>query len=115
MNKIDNTLAKFGWKTRRWNIKFDLLNFKLGNKEEWGFELLTLKYKYRSYSLLKFFISMPNRTTRQKAVIEEWDILWFRYYLWRKYDRLTDDILWSRRKPTNWESIQIWILEKIFL
>ena len=115
MSRINNVLAKQGWKTRRWDYQFEFFTMKLGLNEEWGFRFITIQHQFRDYSLVSYFISLPNRTTRQRLVVEEWDVLWLRNRLWKRYDHLTDSILWGQRKPSRTEAVELWILERLFV
>jgi len=115
MKTIHEIGAKLGWKIRRWNYKFELFTVNLGYTEELGFRFCTFQYQFQDYSLVSFFISLPNRTTRQRIVVEEWDVLWLKNWLWKRYDRLTDSLMWGQRNPSKIEAIEIWILEKLFV
>lgn len=113
-NKIQEIAARIGWKTRKWNFKFELITIHLGNQEEFGFRCFTIHRNFYRHSLLSIFISLPNRTTRQRIRIDEWDVLWMHRRMWKRYDRLTDSIMWGQRKPSRTESIELWILDRLF-
>jgi hypothetical protein len=115
MSRINNILTKFGWKTRRWDYKFELFTMNLGLNEEWGFRFINLQHQFKDYSLISYFISLPSHTTKQHAVVEEWDILWLRNILWSRYNNLTNNFRWEQRQPSRTEAIELWILERIFI
>ena len=52
MSRINNVLAKQGWKTRRWDYQFEFFTMKLGLNEEWGFRFITIQHQFRDYSLV---------------------------------------------------------------
>lgn len=112
--RLQNMLSKAGWKTRRWDWKFELATIRLGHQEEFGFRCFTIQYQYREYSLFSFFFSFPNRTTRQVATVEEWDILWSHHAMWRWYDRTTDSLMWSGNAPDKWTTVRLWVLNRLF-
>ncbi len=114
MKGIHEIAAKTGWKTRKWNFKFELLTVRAGHQQEYGFRIGTVHHEYRDHSLVSFFISLPNRTTRQRIVVEEWDVLWLRNRLWRWYDNTTDRLMWTGGGPDRWTSIRLWILDRLF-
>ena len=115
MKTIHELGAKLGWKIRRWNYKFELLTMNLGYTEELGFRFCTFQYQFHDYSLISFFISLPNRTTRQRIVVEEWDVLWLRNRLWKWYDDITEDMLYTDRGLTRYEKIKLRICEILFI
>jgi len=115
MKTIHEMGAKLGWKIRRWNYKFELFTMNIGYTEELGFRFCTFQYQFRDYSLLSFFISLPNRTTRQRIQIEELDVLWLRNGLWKWYDDITEDMLYANRDLTRYEKIKLKICEMLFI
>ena len=114
MKTIHELGAKLGWKTRKWDFKFELLTVRAGHQQEYGFRIGTVQHEFREHSLVSFFISLPNRTTRQRIVVEEWDVLWLRNRLWKRYDRLTDSLMWGQREPSRTEAVELWILDRLF-
>ena len=114
MSKLNNWLAKIDWYTRKTNFRFELLKIHGGYDREWGFRMFTYSLNLYEHSLLAFFISLPNRTTRQRLTVTEWDVLWMSRRLWKRYDSLSDSILWGQRQPSYTESIELWILDRLF-
>ena len=115
MKTIHEIGAKLGWKIRRWNYKFELLTMNLGYTEELGFRFCTFQYEFRDYSLVSFFISLPNRTTRKKIMIVEWDLFFIKNRLWKWYDDITEDMLYVDRELTRYEKIKLRICDILFI
>ena len=108
-------LENISWRTRKWNIQFELLSLNLHNKDgAWGFKFITFTYSWRDYSLLSFNFRLPNKTNIQEFTIDEWDILFLNYQLWKIYDKLDDRHTWNKRSLNNIEKIKLNILNKIF-
>jgi hypothetical protein len=107
-------LEKISWRTRRWNIKFNLLNIHLHNEDEsWGFNFFTFNINFRFYSLLSFEFRLPNKTTIKGFTVDDWDLLFLYNALWKKYNNLSERKLWGLK--VSWlEKIQLGILERIF-
>ncbi len=115
MSRINNMLADLAWKTHRWNYKFELFSMSIGNHEEFGFRMFTIQKGFRDHSLVSFYVALPNRTTRQVTVVQEWDILWSHHAMWKWYDRTTDNLMWSNNAtPDRWTAVRLWILNKLF-
>jgi len=114
MKTIQEIAARIGWKTRKWNFKFELITIHLGNQEEFGFRCFTIHRNFYRHSLLSIFISLPNRTTRQRIRIDEWDVLWSNNAMWKWYDRTTENLMWSRTKPGRWTALRLRILDRLF-
>lgn len=114
-------LEKIAWKTRKWNFGFKLFNLLLHDQQgSWGFKLFTLNLYLKEYSLLAFNFRLPNKTTVRQFAIDEWDVLFLYNYLWKKYDKLSDNVMWRYTRnnswvvTTKWERIQLKIYNKLF-
>ena len=109
MNRL---LEKIAWKTRRWNLKFSLLNLS-HKSNEITFDFVCFTISFRDYSLLSLHFRLPNKTTVKRFVVDSWDFLFLYNFLFTKWERLSDRALWSRNSLSTWEEIQLKILSKI--
>lgn len=114
MKRLHEIAARIGWKTRKWDFKFELLTVRAGHQQEYGIRIGTVQHEFREHSLVSFFISLPNRTTRRRVVVEEWDLFWMHQKLWKRYDSLTESLIWNPRIPSTMESVELWILDRLF-
>jgi len=111
---INNVLHKIAWKTRRWNLRINLLNIYLHDGDEcWGFSICEVVNQYRSYSLLSFEFRLPNRTTVRRFTVDSFDILFIATPLRKWAIDLDDAIMWGR-VPTTFQRVLLKIVEKVF-
>jgi|AntAceMinimDraft_18_1070375.scaffolds.fasta_scaffold371485_1 hypothetical protein len=107
-------LEKISWVTRKWQYKFGLFDLLLHDHSgSWGFKLITLDINLRDYSLLAFKFRLPNKTTINTFVVDDWDILFLHNYLWKQYDNLSDSKLWGTRLNW-WNKTKLHFLNKLF-
>jgi hypothetical protein len=107
-------LEKISWRTRRWNIKFHLLNLYFHDGDEsWGFNFFTFCANFKFYSLLSFEFRLPNKTTVKRFTVDDWDFLFLYNPLWNRCDDLSERKLWGSRL-TRWEQFQLSVLDTIF-
>ena len=110
---IQKYLEKISWLTRRWNIKFQLLNIYVHDHDEtWGFNIGSFIIDYHLYSFLSFEFRLPNKTNVKKFVVDHWDFLYLRNFLWNKLEDLEDRKTWVGLSKT--ENIQHKFLGKLF-
>ena len=105
-------LQKIGWKTRKWNLKFNLLEVYLHDGDQcWGFSFCEVIKNYRSYSLLAIEFRLPNGAERTKIQWTRWDIF---YISTPFYDWILDvqeNVTWGH-KPTRFEKLCLRIFNK---
>ena len=107
-------LQKISWRTRKWNLELKLLCISLHDGSAcWGFSLFTINKGYKKYSLISFEFRLPNGADRKYFDITDWDILFLHNYLWKQYDDLSDNKLWTGTLWW-WDETKLKILNKIF-
>lgn len=107
-------LRKIGWKARRWNLKFNLLNIYLHDGDGcWGFSLCEVVKEYRPYSLLAIEFRLPNGAERTSVQWTNWDLLYLSTPLYDWYSDLSENILWGS-KPTPIQKIGMHIAKRLF-
>ena len=107
-------LEKISWRTRRWNLKFNLLDLYLHDGDQcWGFSCCEVIKDYRTYSLLSFEFRLPNGAERRVFQITNWDILYLSTPFFDWYIDIIDNILWGY-KPSFIETVGINIAKKLF-
>jgi hypothetical protein len=107
-------LQKISWNTRKWNLKFNLLEVYLHDGDGcWGFSFCEVIKKYRPYSLLSIEFRLPNGAERTKVQITNWDFLYLSTPLYDWYLDLDESITWGH-KPTRVQRIGINIVQKLF-
>ena len=93
-------LRKIGWKARRWNLKFNLLNIYLHDGDGcWGFSLCEVVKEYRPYSLLAIEFRLPNGAERKVFQLTNWDIFYISTPLYDWISNTNENILWGSKKP----------------
>ena len=110
-------LERISWLTRKWQYKFELFNLLLHSDHgSWGFRLFTLNFNHREHSLLAFEFRLPNKTNVKQFTIDDWDILFLKYFIWKRLDDLSESIMWRGQYDTitKWEKIQLNIYKKLF-
>lgn len=108
-------LEKFYWKTRKLNLKIKLLNLHLNSRySTWGFSLLSITLNYINYSLLEFKFRLPNKTTVRKFSLDDWDVLFLNYYLYKKWEKLDEAYVWGNRSLSSFQMFQLILLDKLY-
>ena len=108
-------LERISWATRKWNFQFYLFNLILRDQQgSWGIEILRFSVKYKDYALLAIDFRLPNKTTVQRFVVDDWDFLFLRNPLYKAYDNLSDRKLWSPGSLSTLDHIKLRILTKLF-
>jgi hypothetical protein len=109
---MSSLLEKIAWKTRRWNFEFSL--FKLVFKPDGiGFDLIHFVFLFRKYNFFSLYFRLPNKTTVKKFVVDSWDFLFLYNFLYERWDKLAERALWNKQSLSNWDRIQLRILNKI--
>ena len=111
MNKI---LQKIAWKTRRWNLKINLLDIYLHDGDGcWGFTLFEVVKDFRPYSLLSIEFRLPNGANVKRFVVDNWDFLFLSTPLWKWIEDTDERKLWSSNL-TKWEEFWLKNLSKLY-
>lgn len=110
---IQKYLEKISWITRKWNIKFQLLNIYIHDHDgTWGFTFGTFVVDFYSYSFLSLEFRFPNKTNVNKFIVDDWDFVFTKNFLHKKMVDLEDRKTWARLSSL--EKIQYKLLSKIF-
>ena len=111
---MKKTLEKISWATRKWNYEFELFNLLLHDDHgTWGFKLFTFNTTFKEYSLLALQCRLPDKTNVRQFTIDDWDILFISYFLWKHYDDLHESELWGS-KLSKWSKAKLHFLGKLF-
>jgi hypothetical protein len=111
MNKI---LQKIAWKTRRWNLKINLLDIYLHDGDGcWGFTLFEVVKDFRPYSLLSIEFRLPNGANVKRFVVDNWDFLFLSTPLWKWIEDTDERKLWGSNL-TKWEEFWLKNLSKLY-
>lgn len=112
---INTFLEKVSWKLHRVSFKVSLFTIGYyGDSSSFNFRVFTVLNKLQESSLLSFSCRLPNKTNVKRFVIDHWDFLFLRHYLYNKYESLIDKGLWTLRGLTKIEGIKLKILSKLF-
>lgn len=112
---INKFLEKVSWKLHRVSFKVSLLTIGYyGDSSSFNFRVFTVLNKLQESSLLSFSFRLPNKTYVKRFVIDHWDFLFLRHYLYKKYDSLIDKELWTVKGLSKWDRFKMRILRKIF-
>jgi hypothetical protein len=112
---INTFLEKVSWKLHRVSFKVSLFTIGYyGDASVFNFRVFTVLNKLQESSLLSFSFRLPNKTYVKRFVIDHWDFLFLRHYLYKKYDSLIDKALWTRDGITKMDSIKLKVLSKLF-
>jgi hypothetical protein len=57
---------------------------------------------------------LPNKTYVKRFVVDHWDFLFLRHSLYKKFERLIDKELWTKRGLTKMDRLKMRILRKFF-
>lgn len=105
-------LQKIGWKTRKWNLKFSLLDVYLHDGDEcWGFSFCEISSDYRVYSLLAIEFRLPNGAERQEVQWLNWDFLYLAKPVSNWFYDLQENVMWGY-KPNWFEKLCLRIFNK---
>jgi len=114
MSKIKKVLENISWRTRQWNFKYSNSELLLNEGgSTWGFKACVFTINYREYALLSLQFRLPNKTSVNRLVIDHWDVLFLRNWLWNIYEDLDERDLWSSNLTTL-ELLKLRILNKLF-
>lgn len=107
-------LQKISWKTRRWNLKFNLLEVYLHDGDQcWGFSFFEIIKGYRPYSLMSIEFRLPNGAERTHVQLTNWDLLFISTPLLGWVSNLEESMMWGYRP--NWFKVMIFNLtSKLF-
>ncbi len=106
-------LQKIEWKTRRWNLKINLLDIFLHDGDRcWGFTLLEVVHDFKTRSLLAFEFRLPNGAEVKSFSIDNWDFLFLRSFMYKHWEELDDRKMWSG-PLSRWDEFKLKMLGKI--
>lgn len=112
---IHKFLEKVSWKLHRVSFKVSLFTIGYyGDSSSFYFKVLTFHNKLQRSSLLSFSFRLPNKTNVRRFVIDHWDFLFVRNYLYNKFDNLLDKELWTINRMTKTDRFKLKILSKLF-
>ena len=112
---INKFLEKVSWKLHRVSFKVSLFTIGYyGDASVFNFRVFTVLNKLQESSLLSFSFRLPNKTYVKRFVVDHWDFLFLRHYLYKKYDSLVDKELWNRDGITKMDNIKLKVLSKLF-
>jgi hypothetical protein len=112
---INRFLEKVSWKLHRVSFKVSLFTVGYyGDSSSFNFRVLTILNKLHESSLLSLSFRLPNKTYVKRFVVDHWDFLFLRHYLYKKYDSLVDKALWTRDRITKMDNIKLKVLSKLF-
>jgi hypothetical protein len=112
---INTFLEKVSWKLHRVRFKVNLFTIGYyGDSSSFNFRVFTVLNKLKKSSLLSFSFRLPNKTNVKRFVVDHWDFLFLRHYLYKKYESLIDKALWTRDGVTKMDNIKIKFLSKLF-
>jgi len=113
--KVNEFLEKVSWKLHRINFKVVLFSAKYdGSNSAVSFAFFSITNRLRTSSLLAWSFRLPNKTNVKRFVLDRWDFLFLRNYLYNKYDSLIDKELWTRKGLTDWERKKLNFYRKLF-
>ena len=84
-----------------------------GSCSYFNFSICKIQYNLRSYSLFEIAFRLPNKTTTKYFYMHSWDILFFRNYLLKLCESLSDKDLWNKKSMSSWDKFKLKILDKI--
>jgi hypothetical protein len=107
-------LEKISWQTRKWNLKFNLLDVYIHDGDQcWGFSFCEVIKDYVPYSLLAIEFRLPNGTERTKIQWTNWDILFLSTPIYDWVGDLEESMLWGY-KPTRIQRILFNLANRLF-
>ena len=112
---INTFLEKVSWKLHRVRFKVNLFTIGYyGDSSSFNFRVFTVLSKLKKRSLLSFSFRLPNKTNVKRFVVDHWDFLFLRHYLYKKYESLIDKELWTIRGSSKLDRLKMRILRKFF-
>jgi len=112
---INKFLEKVSWKLHRVSFKISLFTIGYyGDSSAFNFRVFTVLNKLHESSLLAFSFRLPNKTYVKRFVVDHWDFLFLRNFLYKKYESLIDKELWTVRGLTKTERFKRKVLSKLF-
>jgi hypothetical protein len=107
-------LEKISWQTRKWNLKFNLLDVYIHDGDQcWGFSFCEVIKDYVPYSLLAIEFRLPNGAERARVQWTNWDILFLSTPLYDWMSDLEESMLWGY-KPTRTQRILFNLANRLF-
>ena len=107
-------LQKIAWKTRRWNLKVNLLDIYLHDGDGcWGFTLLEVVKDFRPYSLLSIEFRLPNGAEVKSFTIDNWDFLFLSTPIWKWVSNTDEREMWTG-SLNRWDSFWLKTLSKLY-
>ena len=107
-------LQKIAWKTRRWNLKINLLDIYLHDGDGcWGFTLFEVVKDFRPYALFSLEFRLPNGGNVKQFTIDNWDFLFISTPFFRWASDLEESIMWGH-KPSWTESLLLKVANKLY-
>jgi len=112
---INKLLEKVSWKLHRVSFKVSLFTIGYyGDSSAFNFRVFTVLNKLHESSLLAFSFRLPNKTYVKRFVVDHWDFLFLRHSLYKKFERLIDKELWTKKGLTKTEELTRKLLSKLF-
>jgi hypothetical protein len=107
-------LEKISFKTRKWNLKFNLLDVYIHDGDQcWGFSFCEVIKDYVPYSLLAIEFRLPNGAERTKVQWTNWDILFLSTPLFEWVSDLEESMMWGY-EPTKLERTALKLANRLF-
>jgi len=107
-------LEKISWQTRKWNLKFNLLDVYIHDGDQcWGFSFCEVIKDYVPYSLLAIEFRLPNGAERTKVQWTNWDILFLSTPLFEWASDLEESMLWGY-EPTRLQRTAFNLVNRLF-
>jgi hypothetical protein len=111
---IVGLLQKISWTTRKWNLKFNLLEVYLHDGDAcWGFSLCEVIKDHRPYSLLAIEFRLPNGAEQTKVRFTNWDILYLSTPVYDWTCNMHENMIWGY-VPSRFEIFCLKITDKMF-
>lgn len=108
---LNNYLSKLDFKLRKLDLQFSILNICLRSyKKFWGLSVIKITFGTdKTYSLLEFIFSLPDKTTSNKFSIHSIDLFFLRSPIRNILENHHEKKLWSLKK-TRWDKF----LDKLY-
>ncbi len=107
-------LQKISWNTRKWNLKFNLLEVYLHDGDAcWGFSFCEVIKDHRPYSLLAIEFRLPNGAEITKIHWTNWDLFYISTPLYDWVLDTKENMLWGY-KPGRFKMFCLNIFSKLF-
>jgi len=107
-------LQKIAWKTRRWNLKINLLDIYLHDGDGcWGFTFFEVVKDFRPYAMLSFECRLPNGGNVKRFTIDNWDFMFLSTPLFDWLSDMEERKLWNSGM-SRWESFWFSVLKRFY-